>query len=121
SLSSICVVTNALRLNLFDIYRQSKKHRADSGLAESVGRAIAEFKGENSLSLKKAVKIDGMMCEHCTAFIKDTLSKLDGVVSVEVSLEAGEAEVTLSKPVDESTLSAPVIEGGYTVVSITDR
>ena len=68
--------------------------------------------------MKKVIKIDGMMCKHCVAHVTKALAGVDGVESVEVSLEKGEAVVVLNKPVANEDLTAPVVDGGYEVKAI---
>ena len=106
SLSSFCVVTNALRLNLFKIHfakhdrkvRKSKKH------------------SKEMTAMEKTLKIDGMMCPHCEARVKKCLEELDGVEEAAVSHEKGTAVVTLSKDVPDETLRSAVEAQGYTVL-----
>ena len=120
SLSSFCVVSNALRLNLFDLY--SSKH--DKRRAAPVdGNALQSLLEEiNSLSeektMTKTMKIEGMMCPHCEAHTKKALEALDGVESAVASHTAGNAIVTLTKNVDDALLKAAVEGAGYTVLGI---
>ncbi len=95
SLSSLCVVSNALRLRRF----QAEK---------------AINKGEDGM--KKTLKIDGMMCEHCKARVIKALSETDGVKSVDVNLESKIAEITLEKDVSDEVLIQAVTNAGYTVL-----
>ena len=116
SLSSFCVVTNALRLNLVDVYstRHDKKRRNQS---ETVYRDNhIEGKGENTMT--KTMKIEGMMCGHCEARVKKCLETLDGVESAEVSHEKGTAVVTLSAEVADEVLKKAVEEQDYMVKEI---
>lgn len=104
SLSSFCVVTNALRLNFLNI-RSSKRDR--------------KIKNKTNKKEKKTMtttlKINGMMCPHCEATVKTALESIDGVTSAEVSHESGTAVVTLSKEVNEDVLKKAVVDKGYTV------
>lgn len=113
SLSSFCVVSNALRLNLCRIYdaRHDKKGKPLPELT------LAEEQKEEQ-TMTKTMKITGMMCPHCEARVKKTLEALDGVAAAEVSHTAGTAVVTLAKPVADDTLKAAVEEQGYPVVGI---
>lgn len=104
SLSSFCVVTNALRLNFLNI-RSSKRDRKIKNKTS---------KKEKNL-MTKTLKINGMMCPHCEATVKNTLESIDGVVSAEVSHQSGTAVVTLSSDVSEEILKKAVIDKGYTV------
>ena len=102
SLSSFCVVSNALRLNLFDPHSARKDHKI-------------KFAKEPK-TMQKTLKIEGMMCTHCSGRVKKALEELPGVVSAEVSHESGTAVVTMSAPVDDATLKKAVEDRGYQVV-----
>ncbi len=102
SLSSFCVVSNALRLNLFDPHSARKDHKI-------------KFAKERK-TMEKTLKIEGMMCTHCSGRVKKALEELPGVVSAEVSHESGTAVVTMSAPVDDATLKKAVEDQGYQVV-----
>lgn len=104
SLSSFCVVTNALRLNFLNI-RSSKRDRKIKN--------ITNKKERNTMTT--TLKINGMMCPHCEATVKTALESIDGVTSAEVSHESGTAVVTLSKEVNEDVLKKAVVDKGYTV------
>ena len=102
SLSSFCVVSNALRLNLFDPHSARKDHKI-------------KFAKEPK-TMQKTLKIEGMMCTHCSGRVKKALEELPGVVSAEVSHENGTAVVTMSTPVDDATLKKAVEDQGSQVV-----
>ena len=104
SLSSFCVVTNALRLNFLNI-RSSKRDRKIKNKTNK--------KEKNTMTT--ILKINGMMCPHCEATVKNALESIDGVTSAEVSHESGTAVVTLSKEVSEDVLKKAVVDKGYTV------
>lgn len=104
SLSSFCVVTNALRLNFLNI-RSSKRDRKIKNKSNK--------KEKNTMTT--TLKINGMMCPHCEATVKTALESIDGVTSAEVSHESGTAVVTLSKEVSEDVLKKAVVDKGYTV------
>ena len=123
SLSSFCVVTNALRLNLLNIKdsRKDKKIRRKTVAPEGEAVAAAEIKKENKkekMTMTKTMKIEGMMCGHCEAAVKKALEALDGVASAEVSHEKGTAVVTLDKDVDNAVLTKAVEDKDYKVVSV---
>ena len=109
SLSSFCVVTNALRINTIDIYdgRRDKKRRK-------------LFKKDNkeNLSMTKTMHIEGMMCGHCEARVKKTLEAVSGVKSAVVSHKDGTAVVELEKDVPSSTLKEAVEAQDYKVTGI---
>ncbi len=103
SLSSFCVVTNALRLKFVDIYdkKNNKKEAVDK---------------KETFNMEKVLKIEGMMCMHCEAHVKKALESLDGVVSASVSHEKGTAVVVLNKEVSDETLKSAVTAEGYKVI-----
>ena len=98
SLSSFCVVTNALRLNLVKIY---KKHK------------IKEFK-----PMTKTIKIEGMMCPHCEAHVKKALEAIAGVENVVPSHTEKKATLTLTSPISDEILKSTVEAQGYKVLGI---
>ena len=123
SLSSFCVVTNALRLNLLNIKdsRKDKKIRRRTVAPEGEAVAAAEIKKKNKkekMTMTKTMKIEGMMCGHCEAAVKKALEALDGVAGAEVSHEKGTAVVTLEKEVDNAVLTKAVEDKDYKVVSV---
>ena len=103
SLSSFCVVSNALRLNWFKMYDASKD-RKDQNKETKQG-------GDNND--KKPIKIEGMMCGHCEATVKKALEALDQVDTAEVSHEAGTAVVTLNSDVSDDVLKKTVEDKDY--------
>ena len=111
SLSSFCVVTNALRLNLFKLRDTRHDHKRANHLKE-----VPEIKEETAM--KKTIQIEGMMCAHCEAAVKKALEALPEVTEAEVSHTAGTAVVTLSAPVDDAVLKSTVEAKDYTVTGI---
>jgi Cu2+-exporting ATPase len=105
SLSSFCVVSNALRLNLFKIH--------DSSRDKKINQKIKEEK-----TMKKTMKIEGMMCGHCEARVKKVLEALPQVAEAVVSHEDGTAVVTLTADVDNNELKKVVEAQDYKVVSV---
>ena len=103
SLSSFCVVTNALRLNFVKVH--SSKH----------DRKIKHKNKKENKTMEKTMKIEGMMCPHCEATVKKTLEAIDGVESAEVSHEKGSAVLTMSKNIEDSVLKKAVEDAGYKV------
>ena len=105
SLSSFCVVSNALRLNFVRLYssRKNKNRNIENSSQQ-------ESKG---VSMTKTLKIEGMMCSHCEAHIKGALEKIDGVTSAVTSHEKGTAVIELSKDVPEDLFKTAVTEAGY--------
>ena len=109
SLSSFCVVSNALRLNLFKLHDASRDHKRKNH--------IKEIKKETT-EMEKTMKITGMMCSHCEATVKKALEAIPEVAEAKVSHEAGTAVVTLSAPVDDSVLKNAIEAKDYTVTEI---
>ena len=106
SLSSFCVVTNALRLNMFKIYDSSRDKK------------IKTKKKVEENNMERIMKIEGMMCGHCEARVKKTLEAIEGVVEATVSHEAGTAIVKLDLEVPNDVLKKAIEDQDYTVVSI---
>ena len=117
SLSSFCVVTNALRLNLFKVYDSSHDRKQKSRTAEESIKN-KNIKKEEGNEMKKTMKIEGMMCGHCEAAVKKALEAVDGVESALVSHEKGSAEVTLTKEVADDVLKKAVEDKDYKVTAI---
>ena len=105
-LSSFCVVTNALRLNLFKLH--------DAGKDKKIRRK----KHKEVKPMEKTMKIEGMMCMHCEGRVKKTLEALDGVTEAVVSHTSGTAVVTMSAPVSDDVLKKAVEDQGYPVLEI---
>ena len=114
SLSSFCVVSNALRLNLLKVYDSAKdkplKHRAQ----------LPEFPEprEAQPAPELTMHIEGMMCMHCERRVKNALEALEQVSEAIVSHEAGTAIVRLTAPVDHETLTKAVTDQYYEVLKI---
>lgn len=106
SLSSFCVVINALRLNFVNV--TSPKN--DRKIKEVNIDYTEEFK------MTKTIKIDGMMCPHCEATVKKALDAIDGVTSAVASHTEKQATVELSKDVDTAVLEQAVVDAGYTII-----
>ena len=114
SLSSFCVVSNALRLNLFKLRDARHDHKRSKQLKE----IPIENHKEDTNAMKKTMKIEGMMCGHCEATVKKTLEAIEGVASADVSHESGTAVVTLSAPVEDAALKKAVEDKDYKVTGI---
>ena len=102
SMSSFCVVSNALRLNFFDLYSAKRDQKIK--------------RKKEKKTMEKTLKIEGMMCMHCSGRVQKALEAIDGVESALVSHESGTAVVTLSKDVSDNTLKKAVTDAGYEVV-----
>ena len=112
SLSSFCVVSNALRLNLFKLRDARHDHKRHTK------QLPAATTKEEPETMEKTMYITGMMCSHCEARVKKALEAVDGVAEAKVSHEAGTAVVTLSKDVADDTLKKAVEAQDYPVTSI---
>lgn len=140
SLSSFCVVSNALRLNLCKVHEAKHdrrlKHPVEDLTEFAAGGKVGEASAANhpsgdlvtendkknrnqeELNMKKTMKIEGMMCGHCEARVKKSLEAIDGVTEASVSHEAGTAVVTLDAEVADDVLKNAVEAQDYTVTSI---
>ena len=130
SLSSFCVVTNALRLNLINIRNPKKFRRKARHTASPVTAVNPAPNGTTAVSdrnvrkeseefpMEKIMKIEGMMCPRCEAHVVKALKAIDGVTEAVADHTADKATVTLSSPVEDAVLKAAVEEEGYTVLGI---
>ena len=116
SLSSFCVVTNALRLNLFKLHDASQDKKRDP-VSISLETAKIQPKKEQEI-MEKTLTIEGMMCTHCEARVKKALEALENVTQAQVSHEKGTAVVTLSADVPNDTLKQAVEAQDYPVTKI---
>jgi len=108
SLSSFCVVTNALRLNFFKPYKFSK--------SENKFQSLKRQEEVTMSTIEKTIKVEGMMCGHCEAHVKEALEKIKGVEEATADHETGKVVLKLSKDVDDKKISDAVKKAGYTVV-----
>lgn len=104
SLSSVCVVTNALRLRLFKVDQEEEKKNE---------------KEKGKIAMKKKLIVEGMMCAHCKMHVEKALAAVEGVKSVQVDLDKKQAEVELISDVEDQILMAAVKEAGYDPISCT--
>ncbi|WP_278742978.1 heavy metal translocating P-type ATPase [Mitsuokella jalaludinii] len=125
SLSSVCVVMNALRLRFFKpdhgaeisaeqtaaaVSSDRKNHEAaDSAAAQSVQE-------KEAITMEKTLKIEGMMCAHCQKHVHDALAKMDGVTDVTVDLEGGKADVKATHDIPEADFRKVIEDAGYELV-----
>ncbi len=117
SLSSFCVVTNALRLNLVQVYN-AKKDRKIKQNSEAVTAVVCEETNKGGNKMEKTMKIEGMMCGHCEARVKKCLEALPEVITAVVSHEAGTAVVTLNAEISNEELTKTVEAQDYKVLSV---
>ena len=128
SLSSFCVVTNALRLNLFKMYDARKDRKRKMKKVETAENTVSdivladknESENKEETKMTKTMKIEGMMCGHCEAAVKKALEALEQVDTAEVSHEAGTAVVTLNSEISNEVLKKTVEDKDYTVTAIED-
>lgn len=113
SLSSVCVVLNALRLNLTDIYKTTD-HVRSAVITSEIPITVREVN-----TMTKTMKIKGMMCEHCEARVVKTLEKIEGVTSATANHVTGEAVVNMDSEVADEVLRTAVTEQDYEVISIS--
>ena len=104
SLSSFCVVTNALRLNLFQVYRADKDRKIKQRKEEKI--------------MEKTITIEGMMCPHCSGRVKEALEANDAIADAVVSHETGTAVVTLAAEISDEALTQIVVDAGYKVTNV---
>lgn len=104
SLSSFCVVTNALRLNLFQVYNANKDKKIKQRKEDKI--------------MEKTLVIEGMMCPHCSGRVKEALEANDAVANAVVSHETGTAVVTLATEIADEALAQIVVDAGYKVLGI---
>ncbi len=114
ALSSVFVVLNALRINLFNPYKV-KYRRKDIKVPELlINYNKCDIKENNYM--EKVVKVEGMMCMHCVAHVKEALEGIKGVKSVDVSLDKGEAVIHSDKEIKDALIEKAIVKAGYKVV-----
>lgn len=121
SLSSFCVVTNALRLNLFKMNSPKRDKKIKQNFTGSIplpveGLANSNTEKEANNMAEKTLKVEGMMCQHCERHVKEALEKIDGVDSAVANHETNSVLVQLSKDVAEADFEKAVTDAGYTYV-----
>ena len=120
SLSSFCVVSNALRLNLMKVHDPGRDKPIKNRVQTKEDGTLLEKKTymEEDTAMTKTMKIEGMMCTHCEATVKKALEAIDGVEEAKVSHVEGTAVVELNADVANETLKAAVEAKDYTVLGI---
>ncbi len=110
SLSSVCVVMNALRLRAF---KPEQAAMTAKDIQQQEGQLSVR---KEEMTMQTELKIEGMMCAHCQKHVNDALSKMDGVTAVEVNLEAGTAKVTAEREIPQTEFAQVITEAGYELV-----
>lgn len=126
SLSSFCVVTNALRLNLFKMYDASKDRKRKMKKVETAENTVSdivladknESENKEETKMTKTMKIEGMMCGHCEATVKKALESIDGVTEAVVSHESGTAVVSMTTEISNEVLTQTIEDKDYKVTGI---
>lgn len=125
SLSSFCVVTNALRLNMQNIYNTKRdkpgrkpKRQLNAGVKNPAEQQEEIRKDKEEETMQKTMKIEGMMCAHCEAAVKKCLEEIPGVETAQVSHEAGTAIISLTETISDDVLRKAVEDKDYKVVSV---
>ena len=112
SLSSVCVVSNALRLRFFHPKEQTNLVK-QTAVEKSISKDFEKTNKGEQVEMKKVIAVEGMMCAHCQAHVKEALEKVPGVEKAEVSLENKNAVLTLKEEVADTALQEAVKEAGY--------
>lgn len=119
SLSSVCVVSNALRLKLFRPKRMARASAESKQAGAAVTQTAFYIEPKKGVSeMTKVMTINGMMCAHCSGTVEKVLGALYGVTSAVVDLEAKTATVTMEQDVSDAVLTKAVTDAGYEVVSV---
>ena len=121
SLSSFCVVTNALRLNFFKMNSPKRDKKIKKNFTGSIPLPVEVIANSNTRKeannmAEKTLKVEGMMCQHCERHVKEALEKIDGVDSAVANHETNSVLVQLSKDVAEADFEKAVTDAGYTYV-----
>lgn len=115
SMSSLCVVMNALRLRMFKVNRSITSDEAPRNVEVRVENLQTEIFKE-AIQMQTTLKIEGMMCKHCQKHVHDALAKMDGVTNVEVSLENNSATVTATREISLDDFAKIIDDAGYELI-----
>ena len=110
ALSSVFVVLNALRINIFNLNKEKKSSKKMKEIKFIDDSQVCDIKEEN---MEKVIKVEGMMCQHCVKHVKEALESIKGVEKVEVSLEKNEAIIYSSKEIKEKDIEKAISKAGY--------
>ena len=118
SLSSVCVVLNALRLNFFqpDHAAITAKDNAAETATDAADDVSIQEQEKEATTMEKTLKIEGMMCAHCQKHVHDALAKMDGVTDVTVDLEGGKADVKATRDIPQDEFAKVITDAGYELV-----
>jgi Cu2+-exporting ATPase len=114
ALSSVFVVLNALRINLFNPYKVKYKKKTVKVPDILINYNKCDIK--ESKQMEKVIKVDGMMCMHCVAHVKEALEGIKGVQSADVSLDKGEATIHSEKEIKDALIEKAITKAGYKVI-----
>ena len=115
SLSSVCVVSNALRLRRFQPENRGRKENAVSRPETGSQETVVENLEKERKKIME-LKIEGMMCEHCKANVEKVLNAMDGVESAEVNLAEKKADVVTSREIEREEFKKVIEDAGYTLL-----
>ena len=118
SLSSVCVVTNALRLKKFKSNNLKNNNIAIKDVQKDSNEQLEKIKNKEENNIMKTIKINGMACNHCKMTVEKVLSAIDGVEKAEVNLENKEAVVVLSKEIKNDVFKTVIEDAGFEVLRI---
>ncbi len=119
SLSSVCVVANALRLRNFkETQKAAAKETVKEAAKEADNKNASQNISKEEIKMTKTIIIEGMSCGHCTARVQKALEALEGITAVTMSLEQKSAEITLAQEIPNQLLTQTITDAGYEVVEI---
>ena len=118
SLSSVCVVANALRLRNFKETQKAAKETVREAAKEADNKNASQNISKEEIKMTKTIIIEGMSCGHCTARVQKALEALEGITAVTMSLEQKSAEITLDQEISNQLLTQTITDAGYEVVEI---
>ena len=121
SLSSFCVVSNALRLNLFKLHSAAKDKKIDSVDIHDVVEAMRSAEAEEAPAMLKVLEIEGMMCGHCEKMVKKALEKIPQINEATTDWNAGTAVISMNEEVSEEELKAVIEKAGYEYIGIKSQ
>ena len=115
SMSSVCVVLNALRLRFFNVERAETFDDTQRNVEVRVEKIQQQIFKE-ATQMQTTLKVEGMMCKHCQKHVHDALAKMDGVTAVEVSLENNSATVDATREISADEFAKVIEDAGYELI-----